>query len=188
MIVTGCKLIASFDPLTGKKNWEFPGTTEETVTSVVTDGEHVFTSGGYPKKYVSALKVDGSGKTAWEINTQVYVPSMLVHAGHLFAVQDSGVAICLKCDTGKEAWKERLAGAFTASPVLVGEHIFATNESGRTFIYKADPAGFKAVGENQLGSEAMATPTICGSRIYMRVASQQNGKRQEMLYCIGTAK
>ena len=32
----------------------------------------------------------------------------------------------------------------------------------------------------------MATPTICGGRIYMRVAVNQKGQRQEMLYCIGT--
>lgn len=186
LIMTGCDLLTSLDPLTGKKLWEVKGTTTETVTSVVTDGEHVFTSGGYPKKYVSATRLDGSGKTVWEANTQVYVPSMLVHAGHLYAVLDSGFAACWKCDTGKEVWRERLAGAFTASPVLVGDQIYATNESGKTFIFKASPKAFELVGQNDLGGEVMATPTICGNRIYVRVATQQKGKRQETLYCLGT--
>jgi outer membrane protein assembly factor BamB len=185
LIVTGCSLLTSFDPMTGEKLWEFKGTTEETVTSIVTDGEHIFTSGGYPKKYTSAVKADGSGKTAWENNTQVYVPSMLVHDGHLYAVTDAGFAVCWKCATGEEVWKERLAGAFTASPVLVGPNIFATNESGKTFIFKASPTKFELIGANQLGSEVMATPTFCGDRIYFRVAAQEKGRRQETLYCIG---
>jgi outer membrane protein assembly factor BamB len=41
------------------------------------------------------------------------------------------------------------------------------------------------VGENQLANEAFATPAFCGSRIYTRVAEFANGKRQEMLYCLG---
>ncbi len=101
LILTGCERIASYDPLTGKPHWDFKGTTQETVTSIVTDGEHIFTSGGYPKKYVSAIKADGSGQTAWEIKTQVYVPSMLVHDKHLYAVTDGGVAVCWECATAQ---------------------------------------------------------------------------------------
>ena len=185
LILTGCERIASYDPLTGKPNWDFKGTTQETVTSIVTDGEHIFTSGGYPKKYVSAMKADGSGTIVWESKTQVYVPSMLVHDKHLYAVTDNGIAICWKCGTGAEVWKERLSGGFTASPVLVGDKIFATNEAGRTYIFKASPKGYEEIAQNQLGGEALSTPTICGGRIYTRVATKQDGKRQETLYCIG---
>jgi hypothetical protein len=69
--------------------------------------------------------------------------------------------------------------------VLVGEHLFATNEAGQTFIFKANPKKFEAVGENQLGDEVFATPAICGGRIYMRVVDRSEGQRQEMLYCLG---
>ena len=41
---------------------------------------------------------------------------------------------------------------------------------------------------NKLGDDVYATPVVCGDRIYMRVASQVNGKRQEMLYCIGKGR
>ena len=185
VLMTGCDLVASFEPLTGKKLWEIKGSTTECVTSTVTDGQLIFTSGGYPKNHISAVRADGSGKIVWENNTRVYVPSMLVHDGYLYAVQDAGFAICWKCDTGKELWKGRLGGTFSASPVLVGEHIFATNEAGRTFIFKATPDGFDLEGENNLGDEVFATPVFCGDRIYMRVATQDKGQRQEMLYCLG---
>lgn len=186
LFFTGCDLVTSFDPLTGKKLWEIDGSTTECVTSTVTDGQLIFTSGGYPKNHLSAVRADGSGKVVWENGSRVYVPSMLVRDGHLFSVLDAGVAMCWKCDSGAEVWKQRIGGVFSASPVLVGEHIYATNEAGQTFVFKATPAKYELVAENQLGEDVYATPTFCGSRIYMRVANQVNGQRQETLYCLGT--
>lgn len=185
VVLHGCDLISSYDPLTGHKLWEIEGATTECVTSLVTDGERVFASGGYPRKHVQAVKADGSGKTDWESNLQVYVPSMIVRDGYLYAVQDSGVATCWKSDTGEEMWKERLGGTFTASLVLVGDNFFAVNEAGEIFIFKANPTGYESVAKNKLGDEVYATPAICGGQIFMRVVEQQAGKRQEMLYCLG---
>jgi outer membrane protein assembly factor BamB len=186
LFFSGCDLVTSLDPLTGKTLWETKGSTEECVTSIVTDGQRIFTSGGYPKNHLSAFMADGSGKVAWENGSRVYVPSMLVRDGYLYAVLDAGVAMCWNSATGEEVWKQRIGGTFSASPVMVGDNIFATNEAGQTFIFKASPKGFEQVGENQLGDEAFATQTICGSRIYARVAKQTDGKRQEWLYCLGT--
>jgi len=186
LILIGCDLVTSLDPLTGKENWELKGSTTECVTSTVTDGKHVFTSGGYPRSHVSAIKADGTG-VAWENKSRVYVPSMLIRDGHLYAVMDDGVAVCWKSETGAEVWKSRLAGTFTASPVMVGENIFTTNETGRTYVFKATPKGLDIIGENRLGDEVFATPAICGSRIYMRVAVKAK-TRQEKLFCIGEAK
>ncbi|MEX2113314.1 MAG: PQQ-binding-like beta-propeller repeat protein [Pirellulales bacterium] len=184
LFLTGCNLFSSFDPLDGKTIWESKGPTTECVTSTVTDGERVFCSGGYPKKHLAAVLADGSGKMVWETNDRVYVPSLLARDGYLFGVLDAGVAVCWKCDTGQEQWKRRLGGEFSASPVLVGDTIFATNESGETFVYRADPGKFEQIAMNQLGDQAMGSTTICGSRIYMRVVEQVAGRRQEMLYCL----
>ncbi len=185
VFLTGCDRVSSFAPLTGEKLWEIKGATTECVTSTVTDGSIIMTSGGYPKNHMSAVRADGSGEIVWENNVRVYVPSLLIHEGTLYGVTDDGVARCWKAATGEELWKGRLGGTFSSSPVMVGQHIFAINEAGEGFVFKADPAKFKLVAENQLGNEVFATPTICGSRIYMRVAEQQGDVRQEMLYCIG---
>ena len=188
LVFTGCNLVSSFDPLNGKSLWEVPGATEECVTSTVTDGSVIFTSGGYPKNHLAAVRADGSGKVVWEKGVRVYVPSLLIRDGYLYAAADEGVAYCWKADSGKEMWKQRLGGTFTASPVLVGENIYATNEAGETFIFKAHPEGYEKVAENKLGDEVLATPVICGSRVYMRVAIHKDGKRSELLYCLGSHK
>jgi outer membrane protein assembly factor BamB len=184
LLLTGCNLVSSFDPETGRRLWEIEGSTTECVTSIVTDGELVFTSGGYPKQHVSAVRADGSGEVVWEKNIRVYVPSMLVHDGHIFLVTDSGIARCWESQSGNELWRGRLGGTFSASPILVGEHIFATNEEGETFIFRANPEKFELVAKNKLGEDVLATPAICDSRIFMRVAQRVNGQRGEFLYCI----
>ncbi|MDA1055527.1 MAG: PQQ-binding-like beta-propeller repeat protein [Planctomycetota bacterium] len=185
VLLTGCDLVSSFAPLIGEKLWEIAGATTECVTSTVTDGNVILTSGGFPKNHISAVRADGSGEVVWENNVRVYVPSMLIHEGTIYGVADAGFAMCWEAATGKELWKGRLGGTFSSSPVMAGKHIFVTNEAGETFVYEADPAKFELVATNQLGNEVLATPTICGSRIYMRVAEQQGDLRQEILYCLG---
>ena len=92
MFLIGCDLVTSLDPLSGSQNWEFPGATTECVTSTVTDGTHIYTSGGYPKNHLAAMKADGSGTVVWENPSRVYVPSMVL--------QD---ASCTRCST--RAWR-----------------------------------------------------------------------------------
>lgn len=183
LILTGCDLVESLDPKSGEILWQTKGSTTECVTSTVTDGTHVYSSGGYPKNHVAAYRAD-TGKVAWEINTRLYVPSLVIDAGHLFAVTDSGIAVCWKADTGKEIWKERLDGGYSASVVKVGDLLYATSEAGKTTVFRANPKAFERVAENQLGEESLSTPAICGGRIYHRVATKRGG-RQEWLYCLG---
>ena len=128
---------------------------------------------------------DGSGKMAWENPTRSYVPSLLSRDGYLFAVMDAGIAMCWKSDTGKEVWKGRLGGTFSSSPVMVGDLIYASNEEGETYIFKASAEKLEIVATNKLGTSVFSTPAICGSRLYNRVAVDKDGKRQEFLFCIG---
>jgi outer membrane protein assembly factor BamB len=185
MVLGGCNLITSLDPATGRKLWEIDGSTEECVTTAASDGVRIFSSGGYPRNHTVSVVADGSGKIAWQNNVRLYVPSPIVKNGHVFGVLDGGMAVCWKSDTGEELWKERLSGDFYSSPVMVGERIYASNVKGKTFVFEATPKTFKIIAQNQLGDEAYATPAICGSRIYLRVAKHEE-KREEFLYCVGS--
>jgi outer membrane protein assembly factor BamB len=188
LLLAGCDHMSSFDPATGKQLWEVEGSTTECVGAIVSDGELVFASGGYPKKLTVAVRGDGSDKIAWENTTQTYVPSMIVHDGYLYTVTDAGIIYCWKSATGEEQWKTRIGGTFNASPVLVGDLLFATDQEGKTTIFKASPASYEPVGENHLGEDVYATPVFVDGQIFMRVAHGSNESRQEWLYCIGAKK
>lgn len=185
LLFTGCDLVTGLHPVSGKQLWEIKGSTTECVTSTVTDGSLIFTSGGYPKNHISAVAADGSGKIVWENNVRTYVPSMLVHEGLLYAMLDAGVATCRHSDTGEELWKGRLSGTISSSPILVNDRIYVANEVGTTFVFKASADGFEKLAANKLGDNVFATPTICGGRIFQRIAHTEDGQRNEYLYCLG---
>ena len=101
----------------------------------------------------------------------------------LFGIMDAGVAVCWKSDSGEEIWKGRLGGNFSSSPVLVGKHIYAANESGTLLVYQADPTKFEIVAKNEIADEIFATPAICGGEIFLRVAFYKSEERTEKIVC-----
>lgn len=185
LILTGLDQIISYDPRSGEVLWEQEGATTECVTTTVTDGKHVYSSGGYPKNHLAAVAGDGSGKIAWETADRIYVPSLLFRDGYLYGVLDAGIAACWDAATGEEMWKGRLGGDFSASPVLAGDHIYCINEIGKTYVWEASPKGLKVVAVNELGHESFATPTLCDGKVYLRVAYREEETRREQLVCIG---
>ncbi|QDT02978.1 outer membrane biogenesis protein BamB [Rubripirellula lacrimiformis] len=184
LIMTGCDLVESLDPATGKVIWSVEGATTECVTSTPSDGRLVFSSGGYPKNHIAAYAADDNGSLVWENAMRSYVPSLLLHDGHLFAVLDEGIAVCLAAADGDVIWRKRLGGTFTSSPVLVGDRIYATDEDGKTHIYLASADGFQRIAENEIGTSVFATPAISGDLIFLRFAKYVDDQRQEFLACI----
>jgi outer membrane protein assembly factor BamB len=113
---------------------------------------------------------------------------MLATGGYLYCLTDQGIAFCWRGSDGEEMWKQRLKGPVSSSPVLAGGHIYQANELGTHYVFKLNPEKLEIVAENQVGSESFATPSICGGQIFLRTAVREGGKRQEWLYCFGTAK
>jgi hypothetical protein len=185
LILIGNDRVVSHDPRTGAVIWEWQGGTTECVTTTVSDGTRVFSTGGYPRNHVAAIRGDGSARLDWENDQRVYVPSMVCRDGHLYGVLDAGIATCWDSATGAEKWKKRLGGNFSASLVLLDDMVFATSETGITTVFRASPAGFEHLGGGTLGDEAFASPAVCGGRIYFRIAEQVEGTRRERLVCIG---
>lgn len=185
LIMTGGQELVSYDPATGKKLWAAPGSAQHTAGTVTGEGDLVIGSGGYPQRETVCVKADGSGQVLWKNKMKCYEQSMLMHEGHVYMVNDDGMAACYVAATGEEKWKERCKGPVSASPILVGDRIYASNELGTTFVFKANPERFELLAKNQLGNDSFPTPVFVDGKIYIRTAFRNDGKRQERLYCIG---
>ena len=186
LLISGGDQVASYEPASGAPLWSAPATTLATCGTVVWDGELIFASGGYPKGETAGIRADGSGTVAWRNPTKCYEQSILAHDGYVYAVNDGGIALCWRARDGKQMWKSRLpGGAVSASPVLLGNRIYLSNENATTFVFSTNPKSFELLGTNQLGTDAFATPSICGGRIYLRVGHGKGAIREEMLYCVG---
>lgn len=184
LLISGDDRIASYNPHTGDELWSCAGTAEATCGTVVWLDELVFASGGYPSR--NTLCVDAaSGSKVWDDGVKCYEQSMLIANDHLFAVTDDGIAICRDARSGKMKWRHRLTGPISASPLLVGDLIYATNEAGTTWVFEADPSDYREVARNQLGTAAFASLVACRSQIFARVATGSGSNRRETLYCLG---
>lgn len=185
LLMSGGEKISSYDPASGQLVWQVDGGTSATAGTMVWTPTQIYASGGFPTKETIAVIADGSRRVAWKNEEKCYEQSLLAHDGHIYALNDGGIAMCWKASDGRELWKERLGGPVSASPVLVNDLIYATNERGQTFVLRASPENFELLATNQLGDESFATPAICGSRVYHRVATYNGESRQEWLYCLG---
>jgi outer membrane protein assembly factor BamB len=185
LLISGCDMMASYDPASGQEYWSVPCLTMATCGTVIFEDGVAFASGGYPKNETVAVAADGSRKILWSNNVKCYEQSMLVHNGYVYAFSDSGVVYCWNARTGQEQWKHRLRGPVSTSPVLVGDVIYAANERGDFYVFRANPQRFDSVAQNKLGTEVFATPAFVDDRIFVRVADSSAGPRQEYLYCLG---
>ncbi|QDV72940.1 outer membrane protein assembly factor BamB family protein [Botrimarina mediterranea] len=188
LLMSGAKRLVSYEPVSGKVLWSLEDeSTEATCGTMVWDEKLglAFASGGFPDAFTLAVKLDGDHEVVWRNKIRNYEQSLLVVDGYVYATADRGIAFCWRGSDGKEMWRERLGGKFSASPLLVGKTIYATNESGTTHVYEANPERFVRVAQNQLGDSAFATTTPSAGRLYHRYAKTEGGKRQEYLAAIG---
>ena len=85
----------------------------------------------------------------------------------LFVVDDAGVATCVEAKTGKEVWKERLGGNYSASPIDAAGRIYFFDENGKSTVIEAAPK-FRTLAVNRLDDGLMASPAVSGNALYVR--------------------
>lgn len=89
-----------------------------------------------------------------------------------------GTIDCLDGETGEIQWTERAGGAAHWGSILkVGELLYATDQDGRTTIFKPDPKKYVEVAVNRLEEHTNSTPAVSEGQIFIRGF--------ERLYCIG---
>ena len=177
------------NPDTGKLRWfAETGITGNVSPSVVAADGVVYATGGYPRQGTIAVRAGGKGDVTqtnvlWSSQNASYVPSPVVHRGHLFVVSDQGFATCLEAKSGKLVYKERLPSLsggkpFYASVVLANERLYAVSRRAGTFVLSATPQ-FAVVAQNKLAgddSDFNGTPAIVGHQLFLR--------SKRFLYCI----
>ncbi|MFP6765873.1 MAG: serine/threonine protein kinase, partial [Planctomycetaceae bacterium] len=113
----------------------------------------------------------------WSKTGGAYVPSPILHNGHLYWVTDRGVVNCVDIKTGEEAGRKRLGGQYYASIMLIGKQLYAVSRFGGTFILEATPE-LTQIAHNTLMDESdfSASPAVSGGQLFIRSDTQ--------LYCI----
>ncbi|MBP3959361.1 PQQ-binding-like beta-propeller repeat protein [Gemmata sp. G18] len=170
--------ITSYQPATGKVNWEYTMVWAKGDMPLRVIGHPVYVNGllvvycgdGGGSRYMAAIDIDGKKPTkVWDLKKDTpYVPCLLVKDNRLFWIGDKGVAACAEAKTGKAAWAERVfTGDVTASPILVGDKILMVSEKGEVAVVKADKE-YEEPAKVSLDEGVYASPAIADGRVYIR--------------------
>ncbi|MCS7167395.1 MAG: PQQ-binding-like beta-propeller repeat protein [Gemmatales bacterium] len=181
LIVASTAGISGYDPKTGREiwhwEWRFDGMPLRTVASpILARGLIVATSGdGGGSRHAVAIRPGDKGlvpdsHVVWENKRFLpYVPTLLARDEYIFFVNDNGIAGCIRAANGERVWMERLegGGSFSASPVLVGDRIYAVSEEGEVFVFAASST-FRMLGRGRVGEQVFATPAVADGRLFIR--------------------
>ncbi len=135
ILLSGAAKVSGYDPADGKLLWQIDGSCSATCGTMVWNEDTVFASGGFPNKETLAVRPAGTPSVLWKNTDMSYEQSLLYYDGHLYTLNDGGIAVCWDAGTGEEKWKVRLGGPVSASPVLAGGRIYAMNERGIMHVF-----------------------------------------------------
>jgi outer membrane protein assembly factor BamB len=181
--------ITSYEPATGKINWNYELSWPAGKMPLRVIGHPVYAGGlivmscgdGGGSRYMVAINPDEKNPAmVWELNKETpYVPCMLVKGDLLFWVTDKpGLGCCAEAKTGKVLWSERLFGKeVTSSPIMVGDDIMAIGEDGEVIVFKASKE-FETVAKVSLKEAVYASPAVANGKVYIRGAPH--------LFCFGS--
>jgi outer membrane protein assembly factor BamB len=195
LVTGGGTKMRSYEPASGKLLWEMNGSGRCSVTPVgdqemlyITSGDRISGRTGI----LAGIKAGGSGDISLQASetknasvvwttklTTCHVASPLLFAGCLYTLeQQSGIVRCFDAKTGKENYRQRLAGAtgFSASPFACGDKVYILDQTSQTHVLESGPE-FKPLTVNKLDGEmCWGSAAIAGNKLLIRSLGH--------LYCI----
>lgn len=173
IVTPASDVVAAYDPAEGTELWRVKYDGYSLIPRPVFGHGLIFLSTGYNTPSALAIRTDGSGDVSsshitWTVKRGApHTPSMLLIGDELYMVSDAGVASCLDAKTGKEHWRERVPGNYSASPFYADGKIYLHNEEGLTTVLKAGTK-FENLASNDLKERMLASAAVADGAIYLR--------------------
>ena len=181
LIVSSQRLVQSYDPSTGEELWRCDGMLREVIPTPAVGHGLVYCASGRAGPTL-AIRPGGRGdvtRTHVEWSTtrgSPFVPSPVVYGDYLYQINDmSSIITCLNARTGETVWQERLGRprreGISASPIVVDDKLFVTNDEGLTFVLRTGP-DFELLHVNDIGTRTLASPALVDGIWYIRTADE----------------
>jgi outer membrane protein assembly factor BamB len=133
----------------------------------------VYIASAFYSPVLYAIRPGGQGDVtrshiAWSYQRGVpLTPSPLLAGDQIYFVSDNGIATCLDAETGRELWRARLEGEYSASPVLAAGRIYFQNETGTATVIQPGTS-FRKLAENEINGATLASMAVVGKTILLR--------------------
>lgn len=180
LVVNSEKKVDAFEPLKGTPLWQLQCLDGEVAPSPAYGGGMFFVAND--NATATAIRFGAEDKTpkpeiAWQWDQSLPdVSSPVGTDKHFYMTTSRAEIICLDGATGKQTWLQEVDEGFYASPIVVGDRIYATDRKGVTHVFKTGEP-FTLIAKCTAGEEVLATPAFLDGRVYIRT-----GKN---LLCVG---
>ena len=168
--------IWGLDPKNGDFKWTVKTRTNGALAPTILASEDMlFSWGGQSGVKSHAVRLGGEGDVteshiAWSSRYGAYVPSPILFDGHLYWVDESGIAQCAQAETGELVFRERLEGQFYSSVVRAGDAIYAVSRENGTYVFAAKPE-FELLEHNVIRTDESrfdGSPAVSNGALYIR--------------------
>jgi outer membrane protein assembly factor BamB len=184
VISPGALRAIAYEPHTGKEIWKVSyGDGFSNVPRPVYGNGLAYICTGFQEPSLLAVRVDGRGDVtqthvAWILRRGApLTPSPILVGEELYMISDNGIATCVDAGTGREFWRFRLDGSFSASPIYADGRIYFLSEEGETVVI-APGKQYKVLAKNQLDGPVLASMAVSRGSFFIR--------SQTHLYRVGT--
>jgi outer membrane protein assembly factor BamB len=171
LILTNSESVDSYDPDTGAKLWGEKCLSGEMGPSAAFADGMVFVVNEYAVAAgirIGQKEGEPPSKVVWEWDENLPdTASPVATDKYVFLATSKGYMICLDAKTGKMYWEQEFDDGFYASPVLVGDNVYAIDLQGVMHIFKADKT-YRSIAESKLGEPSSCTPAILEGRMFIR--------------------
>ncbi len=179
LIVNFPNRLAAYEPESGKPLWFTKGLGGTIYTTPVWgEGTVVAMSSGMGGGNAIAIKPGGRGDVTesqrlWRLDRiKGRTGSSVISEGHIYSINDNGVAECAELKTGKQVWEERLRGpgartSSWSSMLLADGKIYLPNQSGDVFVIRASPK-FELLTINSVGEPTNASLAAAQGELFLR--------------------
>lgn len=176
IISAGSDLVQALDPATGKVRWSLSYSGFSLTTRPLYVDGKVLVATGFMRPSLLAIDPNGTGDVTqthlrWEHKGSVpNTPSLITYRDQVVMVSDNGIASGVRITDGKEIWKKRLGGNYSASPMRVGDRVYFQSEEGDTIIMQWDAGEEQPheIGRNSLPGRTFASYAVNGNDLLIR--------------------
>ncbi len=183
LISAGTNIVQSLDPLNGNVIWSVKYDGYSVVPKPIMNQGLVFICTGFGPTTLLAIDPSGRGDVTeshvrWQYtNTSVpKTPSLIAYRDQIIMSSDQGVGVAVDYKSGKEIWRKRLGGNYSASPLLNGDMLYLQSEQGDATVMQlgGEP---QEIAKNSLPGRIFASFAIIENDLLIRA--------EEGLYRIG---
>ena len=173
IISPGSNVVQALSPSDGKVIWFVRYDGFSVVPRPVLYRDTLFVLTGFMTAKLLAIDPKGQGDVTdthvkWSFGSAVpTTPSIVCFEEQVIMASDNGIATGVDISTGKEVWRKRLGGNYSASPLLAGNKVYFQSEAGEASILELGKEP-KELAKNTLPGRVFASYSLIGDDLIIR--------------------